>query len=66
MPHSQLKFSQLFTQDLTYCQRIEVLHQMWDLGSFELLASMLELCPKRNEMNKSFLFLFLQRLLTKL
>ncbi len=53
------------TQELTHFQRIDVLHQMWDLGSFELRASMLELCPRRSEMNK-FFSLFLQHLLARL
>jgi hypothetical protein len=68
-PYSQLKARLLASHELTDFQRIEKLHQMGDLGDkkpSELLASMLELCPRGHEANKFFLFLFLQRLPAKL
>jgi hypothetical protein len=68
-PYTQLKARLLASHELTDFQRIEKLHQMGDLGDrkpSDLLASMLELCPRGHEANKFFLFLFLQRLPAKL
>jgi hypothetical protein len=68
-PYTQLKTRLLASHEITDFQRIEKLHQMGDLGDkkpSELLASMLELCPRVHEANKFFLFLFLQRLPAKL
>jgi hypothetical protein len=68
-PYTQLKARLLASHELTDFQKIEKLHQMGDLGDkkpSELLASMLELCPRGHEANNFFLFLFLQRLPAKL
>lgn len=68
-PYTQLKSRLLVSHELTDFQRIEKLHQMGELGDQKpsaLLASMLELCPRGQETNKFFLFLFLQRLPAKL
>jgi hypothetical protein len=51
--------------DLTTFQRIEALFKIEPLGGrkpSELLAQMLELCPRGQEKNPFFTFLFLQRL----
>jgi hypothetical protein len=50
---------------MTNFQKIKKLHQLDNLGArkpSELLAQMLELCPRGQEANEFFLFLFLQRL----
>jgi hypothetical protein len=64
-PYTTLKARLLSSHQLTNFQKIEQLHQMGNLGDrkpSELLAQMLELCPRGQEANEFFLFLFLQRL----
>jgi hypothetical protein len=64
-PYTSLKERLLAAHELTDFQRIEKLFQMEPLGArkpSELLNHMLELCPRGEEKNKFFLFLFLQRL----
>jgi hypothetical protein len=64
-PYTSLKQRLLAAHELTDFQRIEKLFQMEPLGArkpSELLNHMLELCPRGEEKNKFFLFLFLQRL----
>jgi hypothetical protein len=64
-PYTALKERLLSSHQLTNFQKIEKLHQLDNLGArkpSELLAQMLELCPRGQEANEFFLFLFLQRL----
>jgi hypothetical protein len=64
-PYTALKEKLLSTHELTNFERIERLMQLEPLGArkpTELLAEMLELCPRGQESNMFFLFLFLQRL----
>jgi hypothetical protein len=64
-PYTALKARLLSSQQLTNFQKIEQLHQMGNLGDrkpSELLAQMLELCPRGQVANEFFLFLFLQHL----
>jgi hypothetical protein len=64
-PYTALKEKLLSSQELSFFECIEKLMQLEPLGSrkpTELLAEMLELCPRRQESNMFFLFLFLQRL----
>jgi hypothetical protein len=64
-PYSVLKRRLMSAHDMTKFQRIEALFKMEALGGrkpSELLAQMLELCPRGEEKNPFFLFLFLQRL----
>jgi hypothetical protein len=64
-PYTSLKHRLLAAHELTDFQRIEKLFQLEPLGSrkpSELLGEMLELCPRGQEDNMFFLFLFLQRL----
>jgi uncharacterized membrane protein YgcG len=64
-PYTALKQRLLSAHELTKFQRIEALFKMESLGGrkpSELLAQMLELCPRGEERNPFFIFLFLQRL----
>jgi hypothetical protein len=64
-PYTALKEKLLSSHELTNFERIEKLMQLEPLGGrkpTELLAEMLELCPRGQESNMFFLFLFLQRL----
>jgi hypothetical protein len=64
-PYSTLKQRLLSVHELTKFQRIEALFKMEALGGrkpSELLAQILELCPRGDEKNPFFIFLFLQRL----
>jgi hypothetical protein len=64
-PYTSLKRRLLASHELTDFQRIEKLFQLEPLGArkpSELLGEMLELCPRGQEDNMFFLFLFLQRL----
>jgi hypothetical protein len=64
-PYSELKRRLMSAHDMTKFQRIEALFKMEALGGrkpSELLAQMLELCPRGEEKNPFFIFLFLQRL----
>ncbi len=64
-PYTALKQSLLDSHQLTDYQKIAALHKMEPLGSrkpSELLASMLELCPRGHESSIFFTHLFLERL----
>jgi hypothetical protein len=64
-PYTTLKQRLLDSHELTDFQRMELLHCMEPLGArkpSELLSQMLEACPRGQENNMFFLFLFLQRL----
>jgi hypothetical protein len=64
-PYTALKQSLLDSHQLTDYQKIAVLHKMAPLGGrkpSELLASMLELCPRGHESSIFFTHLFLERL----
>jgi hypothetical protein len=64
-PYSALKEKLLSSHELTNFERIEKLFQMEPLGGrkpTELLSEMLEICPRGQESNMFFMFLFLQRL----
>jgi hypothetical protein len=64
-PYTQLKQRLLDSHEMTDFQRMEMLHRVEPLGArrpSELLSHMLELCPRGQEDNMFFLFLFLQRL----
>jgi hypothetical protein len=64
-PYTSLKNRLLSSHELTDFQRIEKLFQMEPLGGrkpSDLMNQMLEICPRGEERNKFFLFLFLQRL----
>ena len=64
-PYTELKRVLLSSHQLTDFQRVEKLHQVEALGGrkpSELLAVMLEICPRGQEDNLFFQFLFLQRL----
>jgi hypothetical protein len=64
-PYSALKQRLLASHELSEFQRIELLFKMEPLGSrkpSELLSHMLEICPRGEERNRFFIFLFLQRL----
>jgi hypothetical protein len=64
-PYTVLKERLLSSHELSDFQKIERLFQMEMLGGrkpSELMNHMLELCPRGEENNKFFLFLFLQRL----
>jgi hypothetical protein len=64
-PYTTLKGRLLSAHEPTTFQRIEMLYKMEPLGGrklSELMAHMLELCPRGQEKNEFFLFLFLQRL----
>lgn len=68
-PYTALKESLMSSHQLTNFQRIEKLHHMEALGNrkpSDLLHQMLELCPRGQERNEFFLFLFLQRLPSEL
>jgi hypothetical protein len=65
LPYTTLKQRLLSTHEMTKFQRIEALFKMEGLGGrkpSELLSQMLELCPRGEEKNPFFIFLFLQRL----
>jgi uncharacterized membrane protein YgcG len=65
MPYTALKQSLLDSHQLSDYQRIAALHRMEPLGGrkpSELLASMLELCPRGHETSIFFTHLFLERL----
>jgi hypothetical protein len=65
LPYSALKQSLLDSHQLSDYQRIAALHKMEPLGGrkpSELLASMLELCPRGHETSIFFTHLFLERL----
>jgi hypothetical protein len=62
-PYTSLKERLLAAHELTDFWRIEKLFHMEPMGAqkpSELLNHMLELCPRGEEKNKFFLFLFLQ------
>jgi hypothetical protein len=64
-PYTVLKSRLLSSHELTVFQKIEQLHKVEPLGGrrpSELLSHMMELCPRGEENNKFFWFLFLQRL----
>jgi len=64
-PYSLLKQALLASHQLTDFQRVEQLLAMEPLGSrkpSQLLAAMLELCPRDEQGSKFFVALFLQRL----
>jgi hypothetical protein len=64
-PSTALKQSLLDSHQLTDYQKIAALHKMEPLGGrkpSELLASMLELCPRGHETSIFFTHLFLERL----
>jgi hypothetical protein len=68
-PYSALKQRLLASHELSEFQRIELLFKMEPLGSrkpSELLSHMLEICPRGEERNRFFIFLFLQRLTKEL
>jgi uncharacterized membrane protein YgcG len=65
LPYTALKQSLLDSHQLSDYQRIAALHKMEPLGGrkpSELLASMLELCPRGHESSIFFTHLFLERL----
>ncbi len=65
LPYSALKQSLLDSHQLSDYQRVTALHKMEPLGGrkpSELLASMLELCPRGHETSIFFTHLFLERL----
>ena len=67
--YSVLKASLLSSHQLTNFQRIEKLHAMEALGNrkpSELFHQMVEICPRGQETNEFFVFLFLQRLPSEL
>jgi hypothetical protein len=69
LPYMALKQSLLDSHQLSDYQRIAALHRMEPLGGrkpSELLASMLELCPRGHETSIFFTHLFLERLPAKL
>jgi hypothetical protein len=64
-PYTCLKERLMVSHKLTDFQRIEKLFQMDQLGGrkpSELMNQMLEICPRGEEKNNFFMFLFLQRL----
>lgn len=64
-PYTQTKRSLLSSHTLTDFQRVELLHQAEPLGSrkpTELLAAMMEICPRGHEASLFFTYLFIQRL----
>jgi hypothetical protein len=64
LPYSALKQSLLDSHQLSDYQKIAALHKMEPLGGrkpSELLASMLELCPRGHETSIFFTHLFLER-----
>jgi hypothetical protein len=64
-PYTCLKERLMVSHELMDFQRIEKLFQMDQLGGrkpSELMNQMLEICPRGEEKNKFFLFLFLQQL----
>ena len=64
-PYTALKTRLLDAHQLTDYQRVDQLLKMGDLGArrpSELLAPMLELCPRRQETSLFFTHLFLCRL----
>jgi hypothetical protein len=64
-PYTTLKTRLMSAHELTKFQRIEALLKVEPLGArkpSELLAQMLELCPRGEERSPFFIFLFLQRL----
>lgn len=65
LPYTTLKATLLSSHQLTDFQRVELLHRVEPLGGrrpSELLAVMMELCPRGQENNIFFQFMFLQRL----
>jgi hypothetical protein len=63
--YTMLKNRLLSAHEPTTFQRIEMLHMMEPLGArkpSELMSHMLEICPRGQEKNEFFLFLFLQQL----
>jgi uncharacterized membrane protein YgcG len=65
LPYTALKQSLLDSHQLSDYQRIAALHKMEPLGGrkpSELLASMMELCPRGHESSIFFTHLFLERL----
>jgi hypothetical protein len=69
LPYTAHKQSLLDSHQLTDYQKIAALHKMEPLGGrkpSELLASMLELCPRVHETSIFFIHLFLERLPAKL
>jgi hypothetical protein len=64
-PYTVLKKRLLSSHELTVFQKIEQLHKVEPLGArrpSKLLSHMMELCPRGEENNKFFWFLFIQRL----
>jgi hypothetical protein len=64
-PYTVLKKRLLSSHELTVFQKIEQLHKVESLASrrpSKLLSHMMELCPRGEENNKFFWFLFIQRL----
>jgi hypothetical protein len=64
-PYTALKSRLVSAHELTKFQRIEALFKVEPLGArkpSDLLAQMLELCPRGEEKSPFFIFLFLQRL----
>jgi hypothetical protein len=64
-PYTTLKQRLLSAHEMTKFQRIEALFKMEALEGrkpSELLSQMLEICPRGEEKNPFFIFLFLQRL----
>ena len=64
-PYTTLKAVLLKSHQLTDFQRVEKLHQLEPLGGrkpSELLAIMLEICPRGQDTSLFFQYLFLQRL----
>jgi hypothetical protein len=64
-PYTVLKSRLLSSHELTVFQKIEQLHKVEPLGArrpSELLSHMMKLCPRGEENNKFFWFLFIQRL----
>ncbi len=69
LPYTALKQSLLDSHQLSDYQRIAALHKMEPLGGrkpSELLASMMELCPRGHESSIFFTHLFLERLTAEL
>jgi hypothetical protein len=64
-PYTALKSRLMSAHELTKFQRIDALFKVEPLGArkpSDLLAQMLELCPRGEEKSPFFIFLFLQRL----
>jgi len=64
-PYTALKHALLASHQLTDYQRVEQLHQVEAMGDrrpSELLAVMLEICPRGQDSSLFFQYLFIQRL----